>query len=234
MTVFVLGWGAAAGAQTAAPPAAPPPSRLEQLEGTYNELLRGIHLPLLNQYLAELQALQAKALVAAESAALKAEIARVQAIIAGRGIVDLDAPKPEAKEAGKVVRKSGIVFTLEPGDASPPPARAGGADAVVPLGKASWLLSSLPAGSYDVVAHYACPALPAGAKVHVAFGKQEFDREVQATYLTKDGKTFRVMRLCQLTIKEEAVRQGFIVSATPDGEPWMFLKQVLIVKSKTE
>ena len=219
--------------QTAATQAAPPPSRLEQLEATYNELLRGIHLPLLNQYLAELQALQAKALIASESAALKTEVARVQAIIAGKGIVDFDAPKPESKEAGKVVRKSGIVFTLEPGDAAPLPAKSG-PDAVVPLGKASWLLSSLPAGSYDVVAHYACPALPAGAKVHVAFGKQEFDRELQASHLTKDGKTFRVMRLCQFTIKEEQVRQSFVVSVAPEGEPWMFLKQVLIVKSKTE
>jgi hypothetical protein len=130
------------------------------------------------------------------------------------------------------VRKSGIVFTLEPKDATPLPADAGGADAVVPLARASWLLSSLPAGSYDVVAHYACAVLPAGAKVHVAFGAQEFDRDLQQAQLTKDQKTFRVMRLCQLTIKEEAVRQSFVVTAMPGSGPWIFLKQILIVKSK--
>ncbi len=232
------GLQAQAPAPSAAPsrPAnAPPQTRLEQLESTYNELLRGIHMPLLNQYLTDLQTLQSKALVASESAAVKAEIARVQAIIAGKGIVELDVPKAaDAKTAGKVVKKSGVVFTLEPADASPVPADAASPDAVVPLGKATWVLSSLPAGSYDVVAHYACSSLPASAKVHVALGTQEFDREIPPAYLTKDLKTFRVMRLCQLTVKEEAVKQSIVLTAMPAGSPWIYLKQVLIVKSKSE
>ena len=237
VAALVLGWGAGTHGAEPHPAAAPvpvPPTRLEQLETTYNELLRGTHLPLLKQYLAELQALQSKALIASESASLKNEIARIQALIAGKGIVELDSPTPAAKMPGKVVRKSGIVFTLEPVDATPLPANATAPDAVVPLGQASWLLSSLPAGSYDVVAHYACPALPDGAKIHIAFGKQEFDRQLQPAHLTKDAKTFRVMRLCQLTLTAEEVRQNVVVTALPAGTPWVFLKQVLIVKSKSE
>ena len=221
-------------AQTGKPAGTPAPTRLDQLETTYNELLKGTHQPLLKSYLADLLALQTKALVAADSAALKAEIARVQAIIAGKGIVEFDTPKPDAAQVAKVVRKSGIIFTLDPAEASPVPANATSPDAVVPMGTATWKLSSLPAGSYDVVAHYACPTPPPDAKLHVTFAGQAFDRELKTAQVTKDGKTFRVIRLCQLTLKVEAPMQNLTITATPAGAPWLFLKQVLVVKSKAE
>lgn len=221
-------------AQVVTPDGTPPATRLEQLEGTYSDLLKNAHLPMLRNYLAALQAMQTRALVASESAALKAEIARVQAIIAGKGIVDFDPPKQEPAQAAKVVRKSGIIFSLDPNEAMPLPVNATSPDATVPMGAATWKLSSLPAGSYDLVAHYACPNVAPGAKLHVSFAGQEFDRELKPAQITKDNKTFRVMRLCQFTIKQEAQLQNVVITATPAGEPWLFLKQVLIVKSKSE
>ena len=230
----LLMMAAAARSEVVVPEGAPPPSRLEQLEGTYQDLLKGTHQPLLKQYLADLQAMQARALTAGDSAAVKAEIARIQAIIAGKGIVEFEVPKPEAAPQPKVVRKSGIVFTLDPPEANPPPPNANAPDAVIPLGTATWKLSSLPPGSYDVVAQYTCPAATENAKVHVSFGGQEFDRPVGTAQVTKDAKTFRVMRLCQFTLKAEASLQDLVVTAAPSGEPWLFLKQVLVVKSKNE
>lgn len=232
LCLLILATGARS--EVVAPDGAPPPSRLEQLEGTYQDLLKGTHQPLLKQYLADLQAMQARALTAGDTTAVKAEIARIQAIIAGKGIVEFDVPKPETAPLPKVVRKSGIVFTLDPPEATPPPPNASAPDAVIPLGAATWKLSSLPPGSYDVVAHYACPSAPENAKVHVSFAGQEFDRSLGAAQITKDAKTFRVMRLCQFTLKADATLQDLVVTAAPAGEPWLFLKQVLVVKSKNE
>ncbi|MDB6119903.1 MAG: hypothetical protein JWO08_3684 [Verrucomicrobiaceae bacterium] len=219
--------------QVVTPDGTPSATRLEQLESTYSDLLKNAHQPLLKNYLAALQAQQSKALIAAETAALKAEIDRVQAILAGKGIVEFDLPKQEPLQATKVVRKSGIIFSLDPDEATPLPANAKGPDAVVPMGTATWKLSSLPAGSYDIIAHYACPAAAPGAKLHVSFSGQEFDRELKTAQLTKDDKTFRVIRLCQFTIKQEAQLQNVVITATPAGEAWLFLKQVLIVKPKS-
>ncbi len=221
-------------AQVVTPDGTPPPTRLEQLEATYSDLLKNAHQPLLKNYLAALQVMQARALIAADSAALKAEIARVQAIIAGKGIVEFDTPRQEPDKPAKVVRKSGIIFSLDPDEATPPPADAKNPEAVVPMGTATWKLSSLPPGTYDVVAHYSCATVAPGAKLHVSFAGQEFDRELKTAQVTKDNKTFRVMRLCQLTIKQEAQFQNVVITATPAGEPWVFLKQVLIVKPKGE
>ncbi|MDB6137170.1 MAG: hypothetical protein JWO94_242 [Verrucomicrobiaceae bacterium] len=233
----LLFWAGAAmktSAQVVTPDGTPPASRLEQLETTYNELLKGTHEPLLKNYLATLQAMQGKALTAADTAALKAETARVQDIIAGKSIVEFEVPKSEVSPAAKVVRKSGIVFTLDPVEAFPLPANASNPDAVVPLGTAAWKLSSLPPGTYDVVAHYACPAPPPAAKLHVSFAGQEADRELKAAQTTTDAKTFRVMRLCQFTLKQEASLQTLVITASPSGEPWLTLKQVLVVKAKSE
>ena len=218
-------------AQLLTPEGSPPATRLEQLEAQYNDLLKSTHLPLLKQYLADLQATQGKVATPAETAALKAEIARIQTLITGKGIVDFDNRKTDSSATPKVVRKSGIVFTLDPNEATPLPPVSTGPDAMVPLGSATWKLSALAAGTYDLVAHYACPIVPEGAKVHVSFAGQEFDRLVTPTQITKDGKTFRVMRLCQIKLPKDVLLQNVVVTTEPANAPWLFLKQALIVKA---
>ena len=218
-------------AQLLTPEGSPPATRLELLEAQYLDLLKNAHLPLLKQYLIDLQSAQSRITSTADTAALKAEIARVQGLIADKGIVEFDSHKQDSA-VPKVVRKSGIVFTLDPNEATPVPPVANGPEAAVPLGAASWRLSALAAGTYDLVAHYTCPVPPPAAKVHVTFAGQEFDRVLTGSQATKDDKTFRVMRLCQFTIKQDTLLQSITITASPAGAPWLSLKQALIVKAK--
>ena len=202
-----------------------PPTRLQQLEMTYQDNLKRVHAPLLQQYLTELNALLAKSL-AADASAIKAEIDRVQKMIASGGLIALD--KKAAVVADNSRNANGIVFTLEPHEAQPPPPN----DSVTPLGTAAWTLSKLPAGNYEVIAHYACPKLPATPTLQISFHGQNFTRELKPNNVTKDGDTFRVLRLCQLRLKEDATYEALTVSSPANKEPWLMVKQILIVKAK--
>ena len=209
------------------PVAGPPqPSRFQQMEITYLDNLRRVHAPLLQQYLAELKVLLDKS-PAADAAAIKAEVARVQKMIAETGLIEFSnskAPVVTDKPAGA----NGIVFTLEPHEAVPPQPD----DKPVPVGKASWTLSRLPAGNYDVIAHYSCEKLGTSPVLNVAFQDQKFQRELKPSNVTKDSSTFRVMRLCQLKLKEDATFQALSVDMATGEAPWFFVKQILIVKAK--
>ena len=103
---------------------------------------------------------------------------------------------------------------------------------MVPLGSATWKLSALAAGTYDLVARYTCPTVPAGAKLHVSFAGQEFDRVVTPSLVTKDAKTVRVVRLCQITIKQDVLMQPVVITASPSDSQWFLLSQGLIVRGK--
>lgn len=212
--------------QPAQPDAGPPqPTRFQQLELTYVDNLKRVHAPLLQQYLGELKALMDKSL-AADAPAIKAEVARVQKMVAGTGLIEFSGKSQAPNPPG--MGGNGIVFTLEPHEAQPPQAD----DKPVPLGEASWTLSKLQAGSYDVIAHYSCEKLSASPTLKISFNGQDYTREFKPANVTKSGGAFRVMRMCQLKVKEDAAFQKFTVATASGGEPWVFVKQILIVKSK--
>ena len=211
-----------AAAQTPAPAASQ--NRLQKLELTYQDNLRKVQAPLLQQYLVELKALLAKA-SPGDTAAIDTEIAQVQKLITTGGLVDLLPAKPViADTKGKT---PGIVYTLEPHEAHPPQA----GDSPVPVGEASWTLSRLPAGDYDLIAHYACPALPPGASIEVSFGDQKITREVKPSHITLTGDTFRVMRLGRIKVAADTLSQAIVIKSPTPGEPWLFIRQALIVKA---
>ena len=208
-----------------APTPAAAQTRLQKLETTYQDNLRKVQAPLLQQYLAELKALQAKA-APADTAAIEAEIAQVQKLIASGGLVDLLPAKPViADTKGKT---PGIVYTLEPQEAQPPQV----GEAPVPIGEASWTLSRLPVGHYDLIAHYACPALPPDAKIEVSFGDQKVIREIKPSHITLTGDTFRVMRLGRIKVAADAFGQTISIKSSSPGDPWLFIRQTLIVKAE--
>lgn len=199
-------------------------TRLQKLELTYQDNLRKVQTPLLQQYLTELKALLAKA-SPGEIAAIEAEITQVQNLISSAGLVDLLPARPlTADTKGKV---PGIVYTLEPAEAQPPQA----GETPVPVGEASWTLSRLPAGSYDLIAHYTCPALPPGATIEVTFGEQKTSREVKSSHITLTGDTFRVMRLGRIKVAADTFGQAIVIKSKTPGDPWLFIRQALIVKA---
>jgi hypothetical protein len=222
--VLALVAAAASGSSAQTPAPAASQTRLQKLELTYQDNLRKVQAPLLQQYLTELKALQAKA-APSEAAAIEAEIAQVQKLVASGGLVDLLPARPDATDTkGK---SPGIVFTLDPHEARPPQV----GDAPVPVGEASWSLSRLPAGNYDLIAHYACPALPPGATIEISFGDEKVTREIKPSHITLNGDTFRVMRLGRLKVSADTLGQAIVIKSSTPGEPWLFIRQALIVKA---
>lgn len=220
--ILTVAMAARTAAQTPAPVASQ--TRLQKLELTYQDNLRKVQAPLLQQYLAELKALLAKA-SPADSAAIEAEITQVQKLSASNGLVDLlPAKSVIADTKGKT---PGIVYTLEPHEAKPPQA----GETPVPVGEASWTLSLLPAGNYDLIAHYSCPALPPGAAVEISFGDQKITREIKPSHITLTGDTFRVMRLGRIKVAADTLGQAIVIKSQTPGDPWLFIRQALIVKA---
>lgn len=207
----------------------PTPSRLQAMEAIYQKNLKAAQAPLLKEYLADLNALLLRA-PAADAPAINAEIARVNKMIAN-GVIEFSAAKPSAPptKVGRPLPSSGVVFSLDPNEAEPPQP----ADGVVPIGSASWTLSLLPAGTYEIIAQYVCTTLPTGtAKLKLDYHGNSFVRELKATHLTSKDGTYRVMRLGQITLTEDVKLEKVTLSTVEAGEPWFFIKHILIAKPK--
>lgn len=207
----------------------PPPSRLQTMEAIYQKNLKAAQAPLLKEYLADLNALLLRA-PAADAPAINAEIARANKMIAS-GVIEFASAKPAAPPTtvGRPLPSSGVVFSLDPNEAEP----AQPADGAVPIGSASWTLSLLPAGTYEIIAQYSCTTLPIGsAKVKLDYHGNTFTRELKANHLTAKDGSFRVMRLGQITLTEDVKLEKVTLSAVEAGEPWFFVKHILIAKPK--
>lgn len=207
----------------------PTPSRLQSMEAIYQKNLKAAQAPLLKEYLADLNALLLRA-PAADAPAINAEIARVNKMIAS-GMIEFSAAKPSAPpaKAGRPLPSSGVVFSLDPNEAVPPQP----ADGAVPIGSASWTLSLLPAGTYEIIAQYSCTTLPTGsAKVKLDYHGNSFTRELKASQLTAKDGSFRVMRLGQITLTEDVSLEKVTLSTVEPGEPWFFVKHILVAKPK--
>jgi hypothetical protein len=221
-------------AQQAAPTASQDPgslSKIAQMEQTYRESLKARHLPLIQSYVAELRQLQARATTVEDKTAYGEEIARIAKMFNEGGVVmprELGAaPKPKLMVENAAI--SGAVFSLDPHEAEPaPPAGA----KQMSLGSAAWTLSRLPAGSYDVVAEYTCPEVPNGGEIIVSFGSLREKRSLAMHHATKDGTTFRLLRLGRLVVEEEVLGGRVTVSAAPGVEPWFTVRRILIARSE--
>jgi len=214
-------------------------SKFQQMEAIYEQQLRSRHIPILGDYLTELKKQVA---LASDPAAYNAEIESIQGIITAGGIVDLTdtvralhpetAPqsRPETPESGKLKR---AVTTLAPGFAqSILPVPEGSASPIAAeIGQMIWRLDHLPAGAYDFVLQYASlESLDAGQKVSLSLelGDQKVTNELTAKHATKDAKTFRLMRLGQLTLAETKFGATLTLTANTTLKPSLIVKSLVI------
>lgn len=208
-----------------------PLSKLEQMEATYRESLRARHLPLIQSYFAELRAAQAKAATVAEKTAYGEEMARIAKLVNEGGIIwpRIEDPSPATQPAPvpDASQRSGVVFSMDPHETDPP--QPTGAQSV-PLGSATWTLSRLPAGTYELVAEYTCPVVPEGGEIHISFAGLEEKKSVKSGNVTKDANTVRLMRLGKLVVKEEVLGGRITVSASPGPEAWFSVRRILIAR----
>lgn len=211
-------------------------SKFQQMEAIYQQQLSSRHIPILGDYLTELKKQVA---LASDPAAYNAEIERIQGIITAGGIVDLTDTvralhpetatqyRPAAPESGKLKR---AVTTLTPGFAqSILPVPEGSASPIAAeIGQMIWRLDHLPAGAYNFVLQYA--SLDAGQKVSLSLelGDQKVTNELTAKHATKDAKTFRLMRLGQLTLAENKSGATLTLTANTTLKPSLIVKSLVI------
>lgn len=203
------------------------PTRLEQLDTIYQQQLRALHMPLLSKYLTELQQQEARD---ANPDPYRLEISRVQQWIATGGTVDVvaaarelsagtaqiasAAPSVAAAKAGPKLISLTPAFARSishvPDDSASPIAAA--------VGRMSWRMDSLAAGTYQVVLHFALlPSLTTPTEVILDFAGQRLSTTVSPETGGKNPRQFRLLRMGQLTL-EKTVEGAELSMTAGDAE----------------
>lgn len=224
--------------------ASAPDSKLRQMEVIYQQQLRARHLPVLSRYLTELQSQAAKA---TDPIALKAEIQRVQSLIAAGGMVDLQAISQElnptvppasiaAMPMPSAPRAARAVTTLTPAFASniqPVPEGSASPEAAA-IGLIEWRIETLPAGKYDLVIQYACPVAQTEIQVQAEFAGNIISKKLDASKTTKDSTSYRLLRLGQISLDKDVAGGTLRLSAgTPDSKT-VLVRNFVIARAKPE
>lgn len=215
-------------------------SKLQQMEAIYQQQLRARHIPILGEYLTELKKQLTRA---SDPAPYNAEIERIQTIISAGGIVDLTetvralhpetplAAQTPVKAAGKPTR---VVTTLTPGFAqSILPMPEGSASPIAAeIGQMIWRLDHLPAGVYDFVLQYASLSVDQNVSLSIELADQKITSELTGRHTTKDAKTFRLMRLGQMTVGETKSGTTLTLTANTTLKPSLIVKSLVIAPVK--
>jgi len=214
-------------------------SRLRQMETIYQQQLRTRHIPVLGQYLTDLQKQAAKT---SDPSALKAEIQNVQAIISGGAVMDLTAvaqelnptqkltaanpPPPEKMKRGPITLTPAFAQRIQPtpeGSASPEAAA---------IGIIEWRIDSLPPGSYEFVLQYACPTLDSELTVTAEFAGQKITQKMPPNRATKDATNYRLLRLGMIQLTKDATGETLRLMAGSDQSKALLIKSFVIAKAK--
>ena len=234
--IIVLLHSAVVWAQQPAAPAAV--SRLQQMESIYQKELSARHIPLLGKYLTELQRLAA---TAADRKLYDAEIARIQQVISSGGALDLIAlqksqsgempmpapapmPVPLERKEALIALSPALAQSLVP--SAPPDAAA------ATLGEAEWRIAAINAGTYDVLLHYSCVELATPLPLKVEFAGQKIEKTLESDRATKDGQTFRILRLGSLTLTGDHRGETLRFTAGDKNAAKLVLKSLLITKPR--
>jgi len=237
----MVGLAAGAAAQQPPPAAAPAPTavaRLQQMESIYQKGLSARHIPLLGKYLIELQR---QAAAATDKTAYNAEIARIQQIISAGGVLDLIAtqqaqtgsmPMPSPMPAPVPVEQKQALIALAPAlaqEVTPkPPTDAQTAT----IGEIAWRIEFIAAGTYDILLHYACGELEQPLKLVVKCNGQILEKELDVDHATKDGQTFRILRLGSLALTSDLRGETLRLVAGDKDSPKLIVKSLLITRPR--
>jgi hypothetical protein len=248
--ILLFFWLGCAGAQT--PPAMLPvhspavdasgeTSRLRQMESIYQQQLRSRHVPLLGAYVTTLQKLAA---ASADPLPYQKEIERVQAIIGGGGVVDLNTaiqslrapsemPIPEPLPPPK--RQEKVMITLTPALSrriSPLPAGSASPRSAA-IGEIEWRIDALPAGTYDVVLQYSLPTPDEAVRGEVTFAEHKLDFALAAGQ-GMPKSSFRLLRLGQFKVEQETRGQILSLRAGAPESRSLLVREILVSRTKED
>lgn len=216
-------------------------SKLRQMELIYQQQLRARHIPVLGKYLTELQK---QAASATDPTPYQAEIQRVQAIITSGGVVDLSAVAQELNPTAKptiapstpvpLIRPQRAVTTLTPSFARsilPVPEGSASPDAAA-IGQIEWRIDTLPAGTYDLVIQYACPASKSELVVEATFAGQKISKTLDPSKATKDTASYRLLRLGKMTLSKTVSGETLRVTAGAADSSAFLVRNFVIARAK--
>ena len=225
----------AAGAQSTEPAA--PLARLREYEATYQAGLRKIQTPLLTDYAQKLQQLLGSA-PPAEQPAIRLEIARVQTLIATGGLVDLrsaGATQPRGPgtgpgpDSGPGIRPPpGAVLVLKPDTAT----GATILGTALTIGKASWKIGHLDAGSYEITVVCSFPSFNGTASITASLAGEETSGEVTSSKSARTPDQFRLLKLGRVRFERDLNDEELKLELKAAELPGVQIRQVLILKPR--
>lgn len=233
-------------AQVALPVNSPPVaasgenSRLRQMETIYQLQLRAKHIPLLSNYITELQTLAGQA---PDPQPYQKEIERIQGIISRGGVVDLAAAVQSLKTPADTpitppmpapMRTGRAFIALTPALArsiSPTPDGSASPEAAA-IGEIEWRIETLPAGTYDIVLNYACTSLEEPMKVALSLGREQVDTVLDKSNITPSETTFGLVRLGQITLDTELRGETLRLKAGEKESKGLLLRQLVITRTR--
>lgn len=210
-------------------------ARLREYEGTYQAGLRKIQAPLLADYAQKLQQLLGTA-PPADQPAIRLEIARVQTLIATGGLVDLTSPgatqpggpAPGPPSGAEMRPPPGAVLVLKPDTAK-------GATVVgsaLTIGKASWRIAHLGAGSYEITAVCSFPSFNGTASITASLAGEETSGEINSSKSTRTPDQFRLLKLGRLRFERDLNDEELRLELKAAELPGVQIRQVLILKPR--
>jgi hypothetical protein len=216
----------------ASTPAPSPPASLsswQQLEATYQNELKKIHIPLLSAYVNELTRLAAQSRNAETTVAINRELKEMQAIITSGGVVDLTKP-PSGSETPTPPNqpapprpKDDRVLALTPDTAKEIlPTPASPLPTAVSIRKIAWTIDSLAKGKYDIICQGAVTALDTPASLTLQAGDQLLKFPLTKRHIASDNNGLRLIRvgtidlpadvtLLPLTLEIDSAAASFLV-----------------------
>lgn len=226
-------------AATVAQPAEPAGAlaRLREYEATYQAGLRKIQTPLLTDYAQKLQQLLGTA-PPAEQPAIRLEIARVQTLIATGGLVNLNSasatqqrgsgPGP-GPELGPGMRPPpGAVLVLKPDTAM----GATNPGMALTIGKASWKVGHLDAGSYEITVVCSFPSFNGTASITALLAGEETSGEVNSSKSARTPDQFRLLKLGRVRFERDLKDEELKLELNAAQLPGVQVRQVLILKPR--
>ena len=235
-------WALPLHAQTPSPaiPSAPT-TGWQQLESTYQNELKKIHLPLLSSYINELTRLAAASRSAETTVAINRELQEMQKVIASGGVVDLsppntkEAPPDPALKPALTKSKPERLLELRPASAqeiSPSPPNP--IPSIVPIQKITWTIDALPKGKFEVICQGAINSLDAPVSLVIQVGDQLLKLPLEKRHIATDPESLRLIQVGVFQLENDVTRLPMMVSleTTASPSPSFLLRQILIARSK--
>jgi hypothetical protein len=223
----------------AATPNPPTSSSWQQLEATYQNELKKIHIPLLSSYINELTRLAAQSHSAEATVAINRELKEMQAVITAGGVVDLSRPlgtqetqaasntpsAPSPKNDSLLALSPGTAKTITPAPNPPTPP-------TVTVQKISWLIAALPAGKYEVICQGAVTALETPANLTLQIGDQLLKFPLAKRHVATDSNNLRLIRIGTIDLPTDATQLPLDLAIDSQASN-LILRQLLFTRAAT-